>query len=74
MMARTFFLVMSVAALSACGEKPQTLGAKHDATAHSGAANVFVAPGWQPGDKTSWEQQLRTRGQYGMNDHQRAPY
>jgi hypothetical protein len=25
------------------------------------------------GDKNSWEQQLRARGQYGMNDYTRAP-
>ena len=74
MMLRTALLVLSVAALSACGEKAQTLGTKHDATAFSGAANPYVAQGWQQGDKNSWEQQLRTRGQYGMNDHQRAPH
>ena len=66
-------IVLSVAALTACGEKAQTLGTKNDATAYSGATNGFVAPGWQAGDKTSWEQHLRARGQYGMNDHSRAP-
>ena len=74
MMARTTVLVLSVALLSACGEKAQTLGTKKDATAFSGATNPYVAKGWQQGDKNSWEQQLRTRGQYGMNDHQRAPH
>ena len=62
-----------VVGLSACGEKPQTLGSQNDATAYSGVSNAFVAPGWQAGDKNSWEQQLRARGQYGMNDHARAP-
>jgi len=74
MMARTTVLVLSVALLSACGEKAQTLGTKKDATAFSGATNPYAAKGWQQGDKNSWEQQLRTRGQYGMNDHQRAPH
>ena len=65
--------VASLVGLSACGEKPQTLGTKNDATAFSGVSNAFVAPGWQAGDKNSWEQHLRARGQYGMNDHARAP-
>ena len=59
--------------LSGCGEKPQTLGTKNDATAYSGVTNAFAAPGWKAGDKNSWEQHLRTRGEYGMNDHTRAP-
>ncbi|WP_310626069.1 hypothetical protein [Limnohabitans sp.] len=73
MMQRISILLLSVAALTACGEKAQTLGTKNDATAFSGASNSFVEAGWTAGDKTSWEQHLRTRGQYGMNDHSRAP-
>jgi major membrane immunogen (membrane-anchored lipoprotein) len=73
MMKRMSLIVLSVAALTACGEKAQTLGTKNDATAYSGAANSFVEAGWTAGDKTSWEQQLRARGQYGQNDHSRAP-
>ena len=30
---------------------------------------AFTAPGWKPGDKTSWEQQLKTRTQNGQNDY-----
>ena len=70
---RISLILLSVAALTACGEKAQTLGAKNDATAFSGASNAFVAPGWQAGDKNSWEQHLRARAQYGMNDNSRAP-
>ena len=73
MMKHISFILLSVAALTACGEKAQTLGAKHDATAYSGAANSFVTPGWTVGDKNSWEQHLRARGQYGQNDNSRAP-
>ena len=73
MMKRISFILLSVAALTACGEKAQTLGTKHDATAYNGAANSFVAPGWTAGDKNSWEQHLRARGQYGQNDNSRAP-
>ena len=73
MMTRLSLIVLSVAALTACGEKAQTLGTKNDATAFSGATNAFVATGWTAGDKNSWEQHLRARSQYGMNDHSRAP-
>jgi major membrane immunogen (membrane-anchored lipoprotein) len=73
MMKRISLIMLSVAALTACGEKAQTLGTKKDATAYSGADNAFVASGWTAGDKNSWEQHLRARGQYGQNDHSRAP-
>ena len=59
-------------ALSACGEKGRTVGA--DAAPYVGPANSaspFVAPGWKPGDKSSWEQSLKVRNQYGQNDHAR---
>jgi hypothetical protein len=73
MMTRLSILLLSVVALTACGEKAQTLGTKKDATAFSGAENAFVASGWTAGDKNSWEQHLRARAQYGMNDNSRAP-
>jgi major membrane immunogen (membrane-anchored lipoprotein) len=66
-------IMLSMVALTACGEKAQTLGTKNDATSYSGATNSFVAPGWTAGDKTSWEQHLRARAQYGQNDNTRAP-
>lgn len=62
-----------VLGLSACGEKAQTLGTKNDAKPHTGAAAAFTAEGWKAGDPISWEQQLRTRAQYGQNDHTRSP-
>ncbi len=62
-----------VGCLSACGEKAQTLGTKNDAKPHSGAAPAFMAEGWKAGDPIGWEQQLRTRAQYGQNDHTRSP-
>ncbi len=73
MIKRISLIVLSVAALTACGEKAQVLGTKNDATAHSGAGNKFVDPGWTVGDKNSWEQHLRARAQYGQNDNTRAP-
>jgi major membrane immunogen (membrane-anchored lipoprotein) len=72
-MKRISLILLSVGALTACGEATQTLGTKNDATAYSGATNSYVEAGWTAGNKTSWEQHLRTRAQYGQDDHSRAP-
>ena len=66
-------VVASVAALAACGEKPQTLGgAKGDVAAFQGVENPFVAPGWKPGDRTSWEQGLKARAQNTQNEYSKT--
>lgn len=62
--------VVATAALAACGEKPQTLGGgKNDVAAYQGTQNGFEAPGWKAGDKTSWEQGLKARGQNTQNEY-----
>jgi hypothetical protein len=64
---------MAAALLAGCGDKPQSMGGvKSDAAPYTGASNAHVVPGWQAGDKTSWEQQLRARAQYGQNEYTRA--
>lgn len=76
-------LVGAAALLSACGEKAQTNaeGVKHDAAPWSGTSNgtqkdgggtTFTAQGWKPGDKASWEAQLKTRTQNGQNEYNRT--
>jgi predicted small lipoprotein YifL len=72
-MMRAPILIAAVLALAACGEKPQTLGtsAKLDAPAYTGPASAFTAAGWTPGDKTSWEQELKVRTQNGQNEYNR---
>ena len=60
-------------ALTACGEKPQTLGAtRNDGAAFQGTDNAFAAPGWTKGDKTSWEQGLKARAQNSQNEYTRT--
>ncbi len=69
---RPLFWATAVAsvALTACGEKPQTAGgSKNDVAAFQGAQNSFVVTGWKPGDKTSWEQGLKARGQNTQNEY-----
>ena len=56
--------------LSACGDKPQTLGSnRSDVAPYEGAQNGFVAPGWKATDKSSWEQGLKTRMQNTQNEY-----
>ena len=63
-------LVAGLAGLAACGEKPQSMGGvRGDAAPYEGAQNSFVAPGWKPGDKASWEQGLKARTQNTQNEY-----
>ena len=75
-MKRLVFIGVAVLALTACGDKPQTAaGVKSDAPAFqsvTGPGNVYNAPGWKAGDKTAWEQQLKTRTQAGQNEYNRV--
>ena len=65
-------VVLVLAGLSACGEKPQTMGDnKNHVAPFQGAQNQFVAPGWTPTDKKSWEQGLKTRMQNTQNEYSR---
>lgn len=79
MMSRTLTLAavaLSALALTACSDKPQELspsGVKADTAPYQGVApkSQFVERGWQPGDRNSWEQQLRQRAAYGQNEYTR---
>jgi hypothetical protein len=67
---------LSVLALTACADRPQELkpsGVKADKAPYVGVApkSQFVERGWQPGDRNSWEQQLRQRAAYGQNEYTR---
>ena len=48
--------------MAACSEREQTIG-NHaaDAEPWQGADARYTAPGWKPGDKTSWEEQMNRR-------------
>ena len=63
----------AVAAMAACGEKPQVLQSnKGDVPAYQGTGNGFVVPGWKVGDKTSWEQGLKARMQNSQNEYTKS--
>ncbi|MDP2007363.1 MAG: hypothetical protein Q8K45_16940 [Rubrivivax sp.] len=63
-----------VAALSACGERPQVAGKRTvGAAANLGTGGgPYTAPGWKAGDETSWEEHMRTRTQSGQNEYVRS--
>ena len=72
-MMRLTLLTVAVMALAACGDKPQSAGGvKSDIAAFQGTTNPYNAPGWKAGDKTAWEQQLKTRAQSGQNEYNRV--
>ncbi|MDQ3057916.1 MAG: hypothetical protein M3R45_00135 [Pseudomonadota bacterium] len=75
-MKRFFMLIcagVALAGLTACGEKPQTLGAKKtDVAPYQSAQSQFTSPGWQSGDKTSWEQGLKARMQRTQNEYSKT--
>ena len=70
-------IVLSLAAIAAagCAEREQTAsGIKSDAAPYQGTNHaVFTAPAWKPGDRASWEQQLKVRTVNGQNDYAKAP-
>jgi len=61
-----------VCVLAACGENVQTIpvgsAKKVDGQSFQLKDNGYVAPGWTPGDATSWNKQLANRAQ-GQNDY-----
>jgi hypothetical protein len=67
---RAAALIATALLLAACGEKPQVAATGSiDATPYQGTGvAAFTAPGWKAGDRTAWEQQLKTRAQ-GQNDY-----
>jgi starvation-inducible outer membrane lipoprotein len=71
-MNKTLFALIMVAGLAACSEQPQELTAsKQDSAAYTGTGKPYVQPDWKPGDKASWESQLKARNQHGQNDYTR---
>ena len=71
-MKRILFALAAALVLAACTEKPQTASPrKSDARAWQGADAAYTTGGWKAGDKTSWEEQMRTRAQ-NQNEYMKA--
>ena len=60
--------------LAGCAEREQnTTGVKTDTAPFAGTSKPYVAPGWKPGDRNSWEQALKVRTVQGQNDYAKTP-
>jgi len=68
---RVLLLAGAALLLAACTEKPQTVGRKADGKAWEINEKGYMAPGWQGGDSTAWNNQIRARSQ-GQNEYARA--
>jgi predicted small lipoprotein YifL len=70
----TVAVLTAALSLAACGDKPQEMGgSRSDAAPYTGVGkSQYQQPGWTVGDRNSWEQQLKSRAQYGMNDYTRV--
>ncbi|MDB5753474.1 MAG: hypothetical protein JWP65_3895 [Ramlibacter sp.] len=67
-------LAAGALALAGCAEKEQTAsGIKSDTASFQGTNRPYVAAGWKPGDKVSWEQALKVRTVQGQNDYAKVP-
>jgi len=61
-------------ALGGCAESEQTAnGIKADTAPFQGTSKPYVAQGWKPGDRVSWEQQMKVRTVQGQNDYAKVP-
>ncbi|MBX6317304.1 hypothetical protein [Pigmentiphaga sp.] len=76
MRAATFLAIALVLGTAACTERDQSLyqgKVENGKPAYEGTGvQAFTAPGWTPGDRNSWEQELKTRAQRGQNDYSRV--
>lgn len=61
-------------ALAGCAEREQTAsGIKSDAAPYQGTNRQFMAQGWKPGDRTSWESEMKVRTVNGQNEYVKVP-
>ena len=72
-------LLAAALLLGACSEKPQTNahGVRLDAAPWTGTGvqtntgTAFTSPGWQVGDRASWQEHLKQRANNGQNEYTR---
>ena len=62
--------------LAGCGEREQTetgIGTDHQAFQGTNRQPPYMAVGWKPGDRASWEQQMKVRTVQGQNEYVKVP-
>ena len=74
MIKSALILALGALALAGCAERDQTAeGIKSDGQLFQGTNRPYVAGGWKPGDRNSWEQHLKVRTVQGQNDYAKVP-
>jgi hypothetical protein len=73
-MIKVTLLLLSTAALVACGDKQQTAATPtKDAAPYAGTGVAsFTTSGWKAGDKVAWEQQLKARMINSQNEYSKV--
>jgi len=75
MKAAALLAVLLALGTTACTERDQSLyqgKVQNGEPAYKGTGvSAFTAPGWTPGDRNSWEQELKTRAQR-QNEYNRV--
>ncbi|MDB5898146.1 MAG: hypothetical protein JWP41_1748 [Ramlibacter sp.] len=73
-MKAALLLIAAAFALAACADREQTAnGIKSDSAPFNGTSHPYVAGGWKPGDRASWEQQMKVRTVQGQNEYAKVP-
>ena len=73
-MRKLIVLSLAAIAMAGCAEREQTAsGIKSDAAPYQGTNRQFMARGWKPGDRNSWESELKVRTVQGQNDYVKVP-
>jgi hypothetical protein len=73
-MKAALLIALGALALAGCAEREQTAsGIKSDAAPFQGTNRPYTASGWKPGDRGSWEQQLKVRTVQGQNEYAKVP-
>ncbi|MCC2634351.1 MAG: hypothetical protein K0S48_2237 [Ramlibacter sp.] len=74
MIKSALILTLGALALAGCAERDQTAeGIKSDGQLFQGTNRPYVSGGWKPGDRNSWEQQLKVRTVQGQNEYAKVP-
>lgn len=74
MIKTALILTLGALALAGCAERDQTAdGIESDGQLFQGTNRPYVAGGWKPGDRNSWEQHLKVRTVQGQNDYAKVP-
>lgn len=73
-MMKLAIILLSTAALIACGDKQQAAATPtKDAAPYAGTGvAAFTTSGWKAGDKVAWEQQLKARMQNSQNEYSKV--